>query len=408
MAITERKVKNKRTASGTATGKEGTVYDVRLKYRADGQYKNYVRKGFSSRREAQQHEAEMRQKLSSPSFTPLSAAQQKRTVSEYMREWLERHGSVNLRPNTVAGYRNNIENHIIPCIGEVPLTKLNGAMLDDMYRKLAEEGLSPASVKYVHRVMSVALEHARKYHYIESNPARDILTRFGKENETPAPYTPEQMRELLEAVDGTDWVMLILLGGLYGLRLSECIGLRWRNVDLEGKRFSVVEQLPQRLPAGTMLVENFAPVKAGERVLPITPLTLRFFEKRLEYQEKRNFDSGANYDNGLVICKEDGSPLRRERVSSDFKSLLEKLNMPHIRFHDLRHSAGTNLHELTGDFFTVSQILGHSTKSVTARYVDVRLDRKLEVLNAYHQAVLSSAHNARAKTTVVVTSPPKR
>ena len=67
MAITERKVKNKRTASGTATGKEGTVYDVRLKYRADGQYKNYVRKGFSSRREAQQHEAEMRQKLSSPS-----------------------------------------------------------------------------------------------------------------------------------------------------------------------------------------------------------------------------------------------------------------------------------------------------------------------------------------------------
>ena len=70
----------------------------------------------------------------------------------------------------------------------------------------------------------------------------------------------------------------------------------------------------------------------------------------------------------------------------------------HIRFHDLRHSAATNMHELTGDFYTVGQILGHSLKgigiqlgisnnmeSVTAQYVDVRLDRKTFVLNAYQQ-----------------------
>jgi integrase len=60
------------------------------------------------------------------------------------------------------------------------------------------------------------------------------------------------------------------------------------------------------------------------------------------------------------------------------------------------------MHELTGDFYTVSQILGHTLKgvgmslgisgnldSVTARYVDVRLERKLAVLKAYHDAVLS-------------------
>ncbi len=60
------------------------------------------------------------------------------------------------------------------------------------------------------------------------------------------------------------------------------------------------------------------------------------------------------------------------------------------------------MHELTGDFYTVSQILGHSLKgigvqlhmsnnleSVTAQYVDVRLDRKVVVLNTYHTAVLN-------------------
>ena len=75
--------------------------------------------------------------------------------------------------------------------------------------------------------------------------------------------------------------------------------------------------------------------------------------------------------------------------------------MPHMRFHDLRHTAATNMHQLTGDFYTVGQILGHSLKgigiqlqlsnnleAVTAQYVDVRLERKRIVLDTYHQAVL--------------------
>ncbi len=38
--------------------------------------------------------------------------------------------------------------------------------------------------------------------------------------------------------------------------------------------------------------------------------------------------------------------------------------MPHMRFHDLRHSAATNMHQLTGDFYTVGMILGHSLKGI--------------------------------------------
>ena len=95
------------------------------------------------------------------------------------------------------------------------------AMLDDMYRQLAEKGLSQSSVKYAHRIMGVSLEHARRYHYISSNPARDILTKFGKQSKTPDPYTVDQMRQLLAVVMGTEWELIVVLGGLYGLRLSE-------------------------------------------------------------------------------------------------------------------------------------------------------------------------------------------
>ena len=405
MAISERKVKNKRNSVGELTGKSGTVYDVNIKYKSNGQRKSYVKKGFCTKREAQQHEAEMKAKLSNPSYTPSTAAQRKETVSEYMTEWLERHGEANLRPSTKTSYQTHMRNHIFPYLGDVQLGQLTPAMLDDLYRKLSEKGLSASSVRYAHRILSVSMEHARKYHYIETNPARDVLTRFGKQGKTPDPYTVEQMRQLLAYVTGGDWELIVILGGLYGLRLSEIIGLRWRNVNLEQNTFAVVEQFPFEILADVKVVPEMAPVKSGERTLPITPLTKPYFERQLiaqNEQKRLNAASGSPYyDNDLVLAKPDGAPKRRERISNSFGQMLRHSGMPHIRFHDLRHTAATNMHELTGDFYTVAQILGHSLKgignqlgisgnldTVTARYVDVRLNRKLAVLNAYHEAVL--------------------
>ena len=151
-----------------------------------------------------------------------------------------------------------------------------------------------------------------------------------------------------------------------------------------------------------------APVKSSERTLPITDITRPYFERHLAQQEaqKRLMSSSSQsyYDNDLVIAKPNGAPEQSTRVSANFGQLLRHQGLPHIRFHDTRHSAATNMHELTGDFYTVGQILGHSLKgigiqlnmsnnleSVTAQYVDVRLNRKALVLDTYHTAVLGPA-----------------
>lgn len=65
---------------------------------------------------------------------------------------------------------------------------------------------------------------------MESNPAHDTLTKLGKADETPDPYTPVQMADLLKRVVGTEWEMPVMLGGLYGMRRSEILGLRWQNM----------------------------------------------------------------------------------------------------------------------------------------------------------------------------------
>lgn len=138
--------------------------------------------------------------------------------------------------------------------------------------------------------------------------------------------------------------------------------------------------------------------------MPITETTRPYFERQLVLQARQKelaeLSGTIYYDNDLVVAKPNGIPYRRDRVSSDFGQLIRYMDLPHTRFHDLRHAAATNMHQLTGDFYTVGKILGHTLKgigislgiftnleAVTAQYVDVRLDRKKTVLNAYHNSI---------------------
>lgn len=151
-----------------------------------------------------------------------------------------------------------------------------------------------------------------------------------------------------------------------------------------------------------------APVELNECTLPITSPTRPYFERRLALQNEQEWFAGLSeriyYDNDLVFAKPNGAPKRRERISADFGQLLRHSGMSRMRFHDLRHIVATNTYQLTGDFYTIGQILGYSLKrtgiqlqlsssleAVTAQYADVRMGRKSLVLNIYHQAVLGGS-----------------
>ena len=417
MSVSSRQVKNKRDTGGVLTGRTGTVYDVHLKYKTADGYMNYKKKGFLTKGEAQKHEAVMKVKLSNPAYTPSQTTQGRMMVKDYMAEWLERYGTVNLRPSTYASYKGIVKNHINPSIGHYQLREVTPAMLDGIFKGMFDKGLAQCSARNVQRLLSVAFEGARKYRYIEHNPARDILTKFGKQGKTPDPYTINQMQQLLGYVSGTEWELPVMLGGMYGMRLSEVLGLRWSNVDMENGTISVIEQLPFRLPPQTTIIEQMAPVKgkgdddSGERVLPITEAARPYFERQIEMQTRQRelakSGGSAYYENDLVISKPNGAPHRRDTVSSNFGHMIRRTAFNHIRYHDLRHTAATNMHELTGDFFTVGMILGHSLKgtgiqlgisskldAVTAQYVNVRLERKQDVLNTYHKALFQETEQS--------------
>ena len=181
-----------------------------------------------------------------------------------------------------------------------------------------------------------------------------------------------------------------------------------RQITLRG-------QIPCDLPKDAKIVPHLEPLKdrdEGEtRSFPITeealPIFLRLKQEQADQRRLCKLGGVKYYDNDLVVCKPDGSPYLQKRISVKFNGFMRSTGMPKIRFHDLRGTAGTNMYNLTGDFYAVSQILGHSVddfsqqmgvnlkiNTVTTRYVQVQEQRKLSVLTAYHQAVFATPKNA--------------
>lgn len=102
------------------------------------------------------------------------------------------------------------------------------------------------------------------------------------------------------------------------------------------------------------------------------------------YQKKFKRSYDRNWLD-YVMVDELGGLILPDYITPAWKRLLEKNNVRVIRFHDLRHTTATNMHQLTGDLYTVGEILGHTLKgigmslgistsleAVTAQYVDVR------------------------------------
>lgn len=416
MAIRERKVKNKRNSQGILTGRSGIVYDVNVKVYENGRQKSIAKRGFATHREAELYEAQIKLELQTGSAAMVGyGPESKQKLKEYLPKWYESYHH-NLAKSTRYSYWSGINIHLIPMLGEVSLNKLTPQMIDDMIAQLREKGLAENSVRYCHRILSSALSSAVKYGYIPNNPAKNIMTRFSKNaGRKYEKYTVEQVQQLLAFVHGNVLETVVLLAVLFGLRLSEALGLRWRDVDLTHRQITLRGQIPCDLPKDAKIVPHLEPLKdrdEGEtRSFPITeeamPIFLRLKQEQADQRRLCKLGGVKYYDNDLVVCKPDGSPYLQKRISAKFNGFMRSTGMSKIRFHDLRGTAGTNMYNLTGDFYAVSQILGHSVddfsqqmgvnlkiNTVTTRYVQVQEQRKLSVLTAYHQAVFATPKNA--------------
>jgi len=179
---------------------------------------------------------------------------------------------------------------------------------------------------------------------------------------------------------GTRDEALLTLALRTGMRQGELAALRWDDVDLTDKPSITVWR-----SADTRTKTRVSTTKTGkDRKIHIGPRTIEVFKAHRARQREERMAATSWADPGLVFPNTKGKIRRRDSVMRSLRRFLEEADLPvDVRFHDLRHTAGTLALRQGVPLHTVSRMLGHSDPAMTLRrYAHVLEDMRDDAARA--------------------------
>jgi integrase len=312
---------------------------------------------------------------------------QRWTVASWLTHWIE---NIAIPPhvseNTHAGYRVDVEKHLIPGIGAHRLERLTPEHAEKLYAKMQRGGLSAGTAHHVHRTLRNALNEAVRRDHLARNPI--LLAKAPRLNEEEIdPYGIEEIQRLLRAVsnrrNGARWVVALALG----LRQGEALGLKWSDVDLDQGTLRIRRgrlrpryehgcggscgRKPGYCPARKQIRPDTGNTKsrAGKRTMGLPdPLIALFRTHKLAQDAERVKARQLWHDEGWVFAKPDGRPLNPNTDYHEWKELLAEAGLRDARLHDARHTAATVLLILGVPTPTAMALMGWSSAAMAKRY----------------------------------------
>ncbi|MBA3875552.1 MAG: site-specific integrase [Anaerolinea sp.] len=275
------------------------------------------------------------------------------SLGSYLARWLADIRPT-VRPRTYEHYLL-IVRHLTAELGRQRLSTLSVFAVNDYLRSLQA---APRTVAHHRAVLRNALNDAMRHGLVARNVA--ALSRSPRvEKPSLSTLTADQAAALIEGSREDRLHALWTLAVTSGQRQSELLGLAWTELDLDGATMRV-ERALARVAGEWRLV---APKTAGSRhVIPLTPIAVEALHAhRLRQAAERN---GA--PEGLVFTSQRGMPLHRRELSLEWHATLDRLGLPRVRFHDLRHTAATLMLAAGHSLEDVKQMLGHSTIALTS------------------------------------------
>ncbi len=310
------------------------------------------------------------------------------TYADWIRLWTAAKEPY-LKQATLANYRQALETHILPELGNCLLTDITEEKLQQTAllwlnrgRCDGQGGLSEHTVKGLVMLVKLTMKAAAKAGYV---PPRSFEILF----------PPQEHRQTVQTFSKTEQALLTQylylhlnpknLGILFclhtGVRIGELCALQWKHIDLENRTVTISHTL-QRVylrdengKTGTKIIITPPKTKNSVRLIPISTLLYTVL-KQMKPEDPETY---------LLTGKSEPTEPRTYR--DYYNRLLKKAELPPIHFHGLRHTFATRLIENGADYKTVSELLGHASVSITMNlYVHPHLEQKrkaVELMNFY-------------------------
>ncbi|MGW6138948.1 site-specific integrase [Streptomyces sp. NPDC055140] len=341
-------------------------------------------------------------KLKADSLSGLPIATNKMTLGEYLAYWLANVAQGKVRRTTYVNYESLVRNYITPEFGKKMLVRLTArdiraflmktaatcqccAQSKDKKRpehkrrccalgKCCKKLPSDRTVRFLLVIMRAALQHAVREDELPRNVARNVDLRMGTKREIE-PLAVKEGRQLLAAARVNRLWAAYELAVRIGLRRGELLGLRWSDVDLH-EGVLTVRQALQRVGGELLIVAPKTQRSARRVALPpecVTALRAQRAQQIADRKAAGNNWKGTGH--GLVFTTKNGTPIEPRNLNRSFEALSVRAGIRKVRFHDLRHTCASLLHEQGADARMIMEVLGHSSIRVTMDiYTFVRLD----------------------------------
>ncbi len=294
------------------------------------------------------------------------------TVSEWLHTWLE-NGRTHWAEATHIQYRYAV-NWIKDEIGYVRLSALSPQQVRSLLTKLKDEkGASGRVLQLVRSTLMAAYNAAIHDDRLAVNPIVKVKTPAA-EREEINPFTEDEVRLILGKTAGERYHAMYALAFYAGLRIGECLGLRWSRVDLDSGTIRVEEQL---IDIGGQLKRTKPKTVTSCRTveLPKAVITALQTHRAILMRE-------GNAGSELVFPSPQGKPTRRTNfVRRYWGAMLTRLGLEHRGFHHTRHTFATLALRRGVPLSVVSSVLGHASPEITLRVYShfLRGDQRMAV-----------------------------
>ncbi|GAA1294038.1 putative prophage phiRv2 integrase [Planotetraspora silvatica] len=329
---------------------------------------------YEQKREADKALSLMEAKLTTGNWTDPQRAKVK--LGDYASKWIAERTS--LRPRTIEIYMGLLRRYVVPYLGNVPLSKIDTAMVREWRATLAGKGVGPSEVAKSYRFLRAVLMTAADDQIIPRNPCRIRGAGEEKPDERPV-LTVAKVFQLADLV-GERLRALILLATFASLRWGEVAALRRMDLDLNAGAVSVRQQHVE-LDTGELLA---GPPKsrAGVRTVAIPSAIVPALRDHLD-----KFTDSE--DDALIFTGARGGILRRSnfRRAAKWDENTRKIGFSGLHFHDLRHTGNTIAAGSGATLRDLMERMGHDSVRAALIYQHSTAEADRKIANAMDDTI---------------------
>jgi integrase len=274
-------------------------------------------------------------------------------VSEYMR-WLEHDRQ--RKPSTLRDYQSIIRAHLLPAFGHERLEDITSEGVERWSASLAASGrMNNRTRLKILTVLHGVMQRAKRVWKLPRNPIADVEKPVQRRSTEIAVFSPEDVMALVRAADSEQDAAIYLTAAFTGLRRGELVALRWRDVDFARRHIRVTASYTERALS--------TPKSGRARSVPLAPPVAEALARLSGHGEHTG-------DDDLVFPGTAGWFLDASALYRRYKAALKRANLRSLRFHDLRHTFGT---QVIGNpevsILQLKEWMGHDDIDTTMKYL---------------------------------------